>query len=359
MGCCPVRCCGGVLNICPEKIDVDHLKLEAGIGRLPESQLESSVVFCPLCESVGVETPTLCKIDFSDDPKLILQVACRCPECFWEFCGVCRSPCHPGEPCLAQGQRAKRMATRRPSLPEKYVEAAHAASATSSWSEARKHEKYEMDDFDSFRRSFLTLHRIDLFASLKQVFGETKIEPAPLAFSVRQSFMTAMQKAACSKSKAFSVHAGFHGTCLKNHKSICDRGLLIPGQSNELTIVNGAAHGRGVYVAQKHAAWLSFGFCSSPKMFICAVLDVGYVTYPGDAMVVARSTDVVPLFIASGSGFQYAAVVPSTLSRKAQRHLAVAAGNTSKSMPLASGCGNRKTQKSWCDEEYDMISAYP
>merc|ERR1712217_137650 len=98
---------------------------------------------------------------------------------------------------------------------------------------------------------------------------------------------------------------------------------LIPGDGNELQIVNGAAHGHGVYVAQKHAAWLSFGFCSGPKMFVCAVLDVGQVTYPGDAMVVAKSAHVLPLFVATGVAFRCHSVI-SAMSRKARQHIATA-----------------------------------
>merc|ERR1719277_1458094 len=91
------------------------------------------------------------------------------------------------------------------------------------------------------------------------------------------------------KQKKIEVHPGFHGSFARNYMSILDRGLLIPREGNELKIVNGAAFGRGVYVAQHHAAWLSFGFCSAPRMLICAVLDVGKVTYHGDAMVVSNS----------------------------------------------------------------------
>lgn len=242
------------------------------------------------------------------------------------------------------------MISRRPPLPEKFVEAAHAAP----WFETAKHDNLEVGDFDCFRRSFLILHRMDLHNSLRQVFGsgEVKIEPASLAPSVHQRFMGALQKGLHSKST--KIHAGFHGTDVRNHKSICDRGLLVPGQGNELRIVNGAAHGHGVYVAQKHAAWLSFGFCSAPKMFICAVLDVGSVTYPLDAMVVANSAHVVPLFVASGVGFRYASVVPSALSRKAQRHIAAAAGNASKAIPAANIFDKKKNQKSWADQEYDI-----
>lgn len=249
------------------------------------------------------------------------------------------------------------MTTRRPSLPENFLEAAYAATAGSDWVESRKREDYEIGDFHSFRRSFIELHRMDLLSSLQEVFGETQIEPAPVSASVIQRFMHDLPKAFRKNSPhACKILAGFHGTALKNHKSICDRGLLIPGQGNELRIVNGAAHGKGVYVARKHAAWLSFGFCSSPKMFICAVLDLGCVTYPGDAMVIANSAHVVPLFIAGSSRFRHAPPLPSALSRKAQIHLAGTATNISKAKPLTVQRGSKTNKKIGHDEDCDVLS---
>merc|ERR1712110_703350 len=88
-------------------------------------------------------------------------------------------------------------------------------------------------------------------------------------------------------------------------------------------VVHGAAHGRGVYTAKVDAAWLSAGFCTEPRILICAVLDLGCVTFPGDAMVVSNSAHVVPLFEAVGSGWQRPA---DKLSIAAQRHIARASG---------------------------------
>merc|ERR1711972_311747 len=187
-----------------------------------------------------------------------------------------------------------------------------------------------------------------LLGSLREVIGETKIAPAPVASSVRNRFMDAMQRASGSKKRReVTVVAGFHGTSVRNHQSIFDRGLLIPGDGNDLKIVNGAAHGHGVYVAQKNAAWLSFGFCSSPKMFVCAVLDVGHVTYHGDAMVVAKSAHVIPLFVASGLGFRCPVAKP--LSLKAQRH--VAASNTSKGKPGTQSSSSKKPLPKLCADD--------
>merc|ERR1719384_1562939 len=100
------------------------------------------------------------------------------------------------------------------------------------------------------------------------------------------------------------MRPAFHGTNAVNHKSIFNRGLLIPGQDNELQVIHGAAHGRGVYTANVDAAWLSKGFCTQPRMLVCAVLDSSEVVrHVGDAMVVARSDHVVPLFEGAGGSF--------------------------------------------------------
>merc|ERR1712228_109676 len=99
------------------------------------------------------------------------------------------------------------------------------------------------------------------------------------------------------------LRPAFHGTNAANHSSIFERGLLIPGEGNELRVVHGAAHGKGVYTANVDAAWLSRGFCYNPQMLVCAVLQSSAVRHVGDAMVVGRADHVVPLFEGEGRYF--------------------------------------------------------
>merc|ERR1712072_581926 len=99
------------------------------------------------------------------------------------------------------------------------------------------------------------------------------------------------------------LRPAFHGTDAVNHNSIFKRGLLIPGADTGVTMKNGAAHGRGVYTANVDAAWLSRGFCDSPAMLVCAVLQSDMVSHVGDAMVVGNYDHVVPLFIATAESF--------------------------------------------------------
>merc|ERR1712203_856112 len=75
------------------------------------------------------------------------------------------------------------------------------------------------------------------------------------------------------------------------------------GQGNELKVVNGAVHGKGVYTANLNAAWLSRGFCSEAKMLICAVLQTPSVRHVLDAQVVFNAAHVVPLFQATATRF--------------------------------------------------------
>merc|ERR1712217_36414 len=96
------------------------------------------------------------------------------------------------------------------------------------------------------------------------------------------------------------MRPAFHGTNAANHKSIFNRGLLIPGAGNELQVIHGAAHGRGVYTANIDAAWLSRSFCTAPTMLVCAVLQTDAVRHVGDAMVVGKAEHVVPLFVGTG-----------------------------------------------------------
>jgi len=92
----------------------------------------------------------------------------------------------------------------------------------------------------------------------------------------------------------------FHGTAHRNHRLIFQDGLLIPGQGNNLEVVNGSAHGLGIYTARLNAAWLSGCFCDDPSLLVCAVLQSKAVRHVMDAMVVFNAASVVPLFVGRG-----------------------------------------------------------
>merc|ERR1712032_846892 len=115
----------------------------------------------------------------------------------------------------------------------------------------------------------------------------------------------------------------YHGSRMENYGPICARGLLVPGRGNELRVVNGAAHGRGIYTARVGAPSVSMGFCSDPKMLVCGVMDDAdpltqhqfvcgghnlfsqsqTIKHVGDAVVVFDERRIVPLFEVSAGEF--------------------------------------------------------
>lgn len=148
-------------------------------------------------------------------------------------------------------------------------------------------------DFEGFRQSFLDQHRHSINKGLRSVFAGVALDQAPLSHSVKARFMRAYAEASAS------VVPAFHGTNAANYPSIFNRGLLVPGQGNELRIVNGAAHGTGIYTANVDAALLSRGFCSEQSMLVCAVIHTGAVRHRGDAMIVPTPELVAPFFLAT------------------------------------------------------------
>lgn len=172
------------------------------------------------------------------------------------------------------------------------------------------------DAFRVLRTSFLHLHGSRIRDSLSCCFkGKVRIKPAPIAEEVKARFLNLYTN---TKGQEQLLPA-FHGTKASNHPSIFAKGLLIPGHENELKVVNGSAHGLGIYTASVGSAWLSRTFCSEPCMLVCAVLDnsmpvssrtVGrfemrqaseQVRHVGDAIVVFDHRRVMPLFEARGS----------------------------------------------------------
>lgn len=242
----------------------------------------------------------------SDDFESLVSSSrpCNCYTCDLSFCGLCRSPCHPGESCFSEPSRAVRMSKRRPPLtPELAEVAAKLADAVNKSERLKALElaafmKTLNNDFDRLRETFRSMHVEKIMTGLEGVLGgPITLTAAPVARDVQERFMTSMQNAPDTE-----FRPAFHGTNAANHSSIFERGLLIPGQGNDLRVVHGAAHGTGVYTANVDAAWLSKGFCSDPSMLVCAVLQID-VHHVGDAMVVRNADHVIPLFEASGQHF--------------------------------------------------------
>merc|ERR1712125_91278 len=135
---------------------------------------------------------------------------------------------------------------------------------------------------------------------LQSVFQRPiQLRPTPLAVEVQTRFLKA-----CNASSTGTLRPAYHGTDSANFLSIAQRGLLIPSSSNGVRVVNGSAHGLGVYTACVHNASLSWHYCRSQTkvMYVCAVSDPGdskQVLHAGDAMITFDIARVAPLFYAT------------------------------------------------------------
>jgi len=274
------------------------------VSRLAGSPLEEEVVYCPRCESMGVDSPVL-----TGSWHWLTPQRCECDRCHWAFCGLCRAPHGGGHApgyCQPRDLQKRRPALGAARLEEvsKAPESAKppdAAQSERDWDRtvaaARAGQRFDGDlrSFDSVRSAFLDAWGPAVRRGLSDTLGHVRLTQAPLAREVQQRFLAALRQSTPRP----KVSPAFHGTPEANHPSIFRRGLLIPGQDNELRVVNGMAHGRGIYTACIDAAWLSYSFSSRDSLLVCAVLHAGCVTFPYDAMVVSHASHVIPLFEAA------------------------------------------------------------
>jgi len=130
----------------------------------------------------------------------------------------------------------------------------------------------ELASFENMRTEFLKTHCHDL-----QDAGIGHLQPAPIASHVQNRFLEK-----CNLYGAKTLVLGYHGTPECNHASIFNEGLLVPGQGNSVRIANGNAHGRGIYIAEKGAEYLSMSFLrGSSKLLVCGVVDNTIVEQAG------------------------------------------------------------------------------
>jgi hypothetical protein len=130
---------------------------------------------------------------------------------------------------------------------------------------------------DRIRDLFLRQHGARIQRHLFRSFPKaTSIDLvlAPMACDVQARFLDRWRN---KDGPSIDIAPAFHGTNAANLPSIFKRGLLIPGKGNHLTVVNGAAHGRGIYAGQvsDHGRDLSFNFArgNAGGLLVCAVLD--------------------------------------------------------------------------------------
>lgn len=172
------------------------------------------------------------------------------------------------------------------------------------------------DEFSALRRNFLFAHGTGICRDLQSVYRQhLRLVPASLGDKVQQRFLES-----CMGEGKVSGHLrpAFHGTARENISPILQQGLLIPGDGNSLPVVNGSAHGLGIYTGTvgTGGVGLSHNYCRGGPMLICGVMDdaqpvqqytlgirsvsaeSGHVRHVGNAMVIFESRRVAPLFAA-------------------------------------------------------------
>jgi len=181
-----------------------------------------------------------------------------------------------------------------------------------------KASHHKVPTFEQLRKNIWKEHGAELRDNLSNCFqGHITIEPAPVSVAVQQRFLQGYAAAPFA-----DVVPTYHGSDAANYESICRRGLLIPGQGNELKVEHGNVHGRGVYTARMDNPSLSRGFCTEPSMLICGVVDDAVmatttercgrfnvsaksqvIKHVGSAVVVADDRRVAPLFQVTADDF--------------------------------------------------------
>jgi hypothetical protein len=154
----------------------------------------------------------------------------------------------------------------------------------------RKKARKAMNTFNSLRDSFLRTHSQALLVSGVEIEG---LRPAPMRPEGVTPFLSALPR------QLPTLRMVFHGTDVRFHNSIFQRGLLIGG-TRGIPIRSGCAHGHGVYTGV--APRTSAGFCSGSKqMFVCA--QWGPADEIADMVVVRCEKRVVPMFILTFGNF--------------------------------------------------------
>jgi len=240
-------------------------------------------------------------------------------------CFTSSRPCRPPTPWEMALDRANGAAAAyikcANQAAEAYTKCANQAAVTRSSSESKQANHCKASTFDELSDQFLAKHQEKILQSIRSVFdGNISLTKAPLAQEVKDRFLQSYLQMNASKAH---LRPTLHGTNARNHPSIFQKGLLVPGQRNDITVRNGLSHGDGVYTSALDSAWLSAGFCTEPRMLVCGVIDdaspvprrpIGLgrlfltaeseaIRHVGNAIIALQSTRVAPLYEAVGERF--------------------------------------------------------
>lgn len=178
------------------------------------------------------------------------------------------------------------------------------------------------DRFEHFRQCFLAQNVMTIGTALNSLClpGQIEMRPTPLSSEVKERFLSA-----CGGEVQGKTCPVWHGTDASSLDSIYQRGLLIPGQDNELKVKNGSVHGLGIYAATVDNPHLSVGYCrgGSRKLLVCGMLDADEpesITHDPRFVVIFKSSLVAPLYEATLPDGSCSFVVPrQTLQPLLQR----------------------------------------
>mmetsp|Transcript_12644 Transcript_12644/g.23362 ORF Transcript_12644/g.23362 Transcript_12644/m.23362 type:complete len:555 (+) Transcript_12644:75-1739(+) len=187
--------------------------------------------------------------------------------------------------------------------------------------------------FEAVRDLFLLHHETEIWRNIKKLqdtesrrhrvgTSTPTLQPLNVSPLVQLRFLKAFLRCGGPELSSGGLHWRplWHGTRSRHMSSISKRGLLIPGTRPDVRVVNGSAHGVGIYTARVESPWLSYGFASRGGMLVCAGFDdsvvlrsdqlynVGAFTvkresnsvrHVGDAVVFYDHRLVAPLFAVS------------------------------------------------------------
>jgi len=97
-----------------------------------------------------------------------------------------------------------------------------------------------------------------------------------------------------------------HGTRAHNFPSIFSRGLVIPTRGSGVSVVNGSAHGVGIYTTRPPSAATSRGYSDIGRLLVCALArndkdDVSIKRPNSGVAVIFEEARVIPMFQAIGA----------------------------------------------------------
>lgn len=129
----------------------------------------------------------------------------------------------------------------------------------------------EIDSEAAMRAKFEELRQgfIRRFGNTVEQAGLGVVSPAPVHRDIMERFLDMVQSYGLQ-----ALTLGYHGTAERNLPSIFRRGLVAGRKGTDVPVKNGSAHGRGIYIAEAGAHWLSQSFTEgSSKMLICGIVD--------------------------------------------------------------------------------------